>query len=460
VFDMPAGPFAIAVGAEYREEFSSSEFDPLTQAGLNAGNAIPPTEGEYDVKEAYLEANVPLLKDLPFADSLSFRGAVRASDYSTVGNTLSWNAGLEWAPIPSVRFRAIRALSTRAPNINELYSPPSETFPTGIQDPCVGVTASSGDARSIACRAAPGVNENIATNGSFTLNQSDAQGIGGFDRGNPDLSEEEGNSWTIGVVIQPEEIAVLDKFDFTIDYYKIDIDDAIVQTDRNFILSQCYGGGNQSFCNFVTRRPTAVGANSAGSIDQLDAGVTNSGGEFAEGIDLTVGFNTPIGAGKFNAQLSYTHLLDHYQIPLPGEDKDRLAGEVGDSEDRAYLILGYNLGKFGATMQTTYISAADLDDGFLAAFDTPGTGTDPVSNPAVPLAPGSYGVGSETYVDLQLTFSPADAYQVYLGVNNLLDEEPPLLISGLPSDVTGTETDAGTYDAIGRRFYAGVRIKF
>ena len=88
VFDLPAGPLAIAVGAEYREEFSSSEFDPLTQAGLNAGNAIPPTEGEFDVQEAYLEANVPILKDLPFADSLSFRGAIRASDYSTVGNTL------------------------------------------------------------------------------------------------------------------------------------------------------------------------------------------------------------------------------------------------------------------------------------------------------------------------------------------------------------------------------------
>ena len=161
-----------------------------------------------------------------------------------------------------------------------------------------------------------------------------AQGISGFDRGNPDLTEEEGNSWTIGVVIQPEDIAVLDKFDFTIDYYKIDIGDAIVQTDRNFILNQCYGGGNQSFCNFVTRRPAAVGANSAGSIEFLDAGVTNSGGEFAEGIDLTVGFNTPIGPGKFNARLSYTHLLDHYQIPLPDEDKDQLSGEVGDSDDQ------------------------------------------------------------------------------------------------------------------------------
>ena len=460
LFNMPAGPLGIAVGAEYREEFSNSEFDPLTQSGLNAGNAIPPTQGEFDVREAYLEVNVPLLKDLPFADSLALRAAVRASDYSTVGSTLSWNGGLEWSPIPSLRFRAIRALSTRAPNINELYSPPSQTFPTGVQDPCVGVTATSSDAASVACRAAPGVTANIAANGGvFTLNQADFQGISGFDRGNPLLNEEEGNSWTIGAVIQPEGIPVLDKFDFTVDYYRIDIGGAIVQTDRNFILSQCYGGGNQSFCNFITRRPAAVGANSAGSIEFLDAGVTNSGGEFAEGVDLTVAFAQPIGEGQFYARLSYTHLLDHYQIPLPGEDKDRLAGEVGDSKDRAYLTLGYNIGKFGATVQTTYISAADLDDGFLAAFDTPGTGTGP-GNPAIPLAPGSYGVPSATYVDLQFTWAPGDSYQVFLGANNLFDEEPPLLISGLPSDVTGSETDSGTYDAIGRRWYAGVRMKF
>jgi outer membrane receptor protein involved in Fe transport len=297
----------------------------------------------------------------------------------------------------------------------------------------------------VACRAAPGVTGNITANGSFTLNQADIQGISGFDRGNPDLSEEEGNSWTIGAVIQPEGVAVLDKFDFTVDYYKIDISDAIVQTDRNFILNQCYGGGNQSFCNFVTRRPAAVGANSSGSIEFLDAGVTNSGGEFAEGVDLTVGFNTPIGAGKFNGRLSYTHVLDHFLIPLPDEDKDQLSGEVGDSDDKAYLQLGYNIGKFGATLATTYISSASLDDGFLAAYG---------------LEPESVKIPSATYLDVQFTWSPGDSYQIFLGANNLLDEEPPLVISGLPGDVTGTETDAGTYDAIGRRMYAGVRIKF
>lgn len=445
LFEMPAGPLAIAVGAEYREEFSESEFDPLQQAGLNAGNAIPPTRGEFDVREVYLETIVPLLKDLPAVDSLQLRAAVRSSEYSTVGSTLSWNGTLEWSPIPSLRFRATRALSTRAPNINELYSPPSQTFPTGISDPCLGVTATSTGAISEACRAAPGVNTNIADNGAFTLNQADIQGIMGYDRGNEDLSEEEGNSWTIGLVIQPEGIPVLDRFDFTIDYYRIDIGDAIVQTDRNFILSQCYGGGDPSFCNFVTRRVTDEGNNSAGSIEQLDAGVTNSGGEFAEGVDLTVGYAQPIGAGRMTAQLSYTHLLDHYIIPLPGSDKDMSAGEVGDSEDRAYLALGYNQGKFGATMRATYISSADLDDQFLLAYG---------------LEPGSVGIGSTTYVDAQFTFSPTDTMELFVGANNLFDEDPPLLISGLPGDVTGTETDAGTYDAIGRRWYAGVRMKF
>jgi outer membrane receptor protein involved in Fe transport len=442
--EMPAGPLAIAAGIEYREEHSDSEFDPLTQAGLNAGNAIPPTSGEFDVREAYLEASIPLLSEKPFADQLSLRAAVRASDYSTVGNTLSWNGGIEWAPIPALRFRVIRALSTRAPNINELYSPPSQTFPSGVQDPCLGVTTAGTDPTSVACLAAPGVAANIAANGgSFTLTQADFQGISGFDRGNPDLEEEEGNSWTVGAVIQPE--GALENMDFSIDYYRIDIDNAITLRDRNFILSQCYGGGDTSLCQFVTRRPNPVGPNNAGSIEFLDADTTNTGGEFAEGVDLTVGYQHSFGPGKFGARLAYTHVLDHYQIPLDGGDKDYLAGEVGDSKDRAYLTLSYTQGKFGGTLQTTYLSAADLDDQFLAAFDVPR---------------GSIGIGSATYVDAQVTFSPTDAYEVFVGANNLFDEEPPPIITGLPGDVTGTETDAGTYDAIGRRWYAGVRMRF
>jgi outer membrane receptor protein involved in Fe transport len=50
--------------------------------------------------------------------------------------------------------------------------------------------------------------------------------------------------------------------------------------------------------------------------------------------------------------------------------------------------------------------------------------------------------------------------QFYAGVNNLFNTKAPPIISGLPGDVTGSETDAGTYDAIGRRYYVGMRYSF
>jgi outer membrane receptor protein involved in Fe transport len=466
VIDLPAGPLGVAIGAEYRDEYARSEFDPLAQAGLNGGNAIPRTEGSFDVMEEYIEVNVPILADLPFADQLSLRAAYRFSDYETVGNTDSWNVGLEWAPIPQVRFRAIRALSTRAPNINELFSPPSQTFPSGLVDPCLGVTATSGGAVAEACRADPGVLANINANGQFTLNQADIQGISGFDAGNPDLGEEEGKSWTIGVVLTPDNWDWARNFSMTIDYSKIEIAQAIVDTPRQFILDQCYGG-DPSLCQFITRRPQQVGGNSAGSLQFINTGPTNSGGLFSEGVDVGVNYAKDLAdwnlAGRFNGRLAYAHVIDGYVIPLPGADKDRFAGELGGAKDRFNLALGYDIGDFSFTWRTTYIGESALDDQFLRSFrNTPGC----VANAAechdkVTLG---LGVGSWMYHDVQVSWSPGDKYEVYIGATNVFDKDPPPIITGLPTSIlgnnTGTETDTGVYDAIGAQYYGGVRVKF
>lgn len=447
VFELPAGFVGVAAGMEYREEFSRSEFDPLQQAGLNAGNAIPRTEGKFDVTEYYTEVNVPLLADMFMADQLNLRGAVRLSDYSTVGNTTSWNVALDWAPIPELRFRAIRAESVRAPNIDELFSPPSQTFPSGLVDPCVGITNASTGAVADACRAAPGVQANIAANGSFTLTQPDQQGISGFNRGNPDLDAETGKSWTFGFTFSPE--GVLGDFDFNVDYFDIEIEDAIVGTPRQFILDQCYGGGDSSLCSFITRRPAAEGPNSAGSIEFIDSGVTNSGGFATEGVDLVVSYAKNLEdldlAGRLNARLSYTRLLDGYAIPLVGSEKDPFAGEVGAAEDKFYLTLGYAIGDFNVAWNTTFIGHSYLDDQFLASYG---------------LEPESLGVGATTYHDINVSYKPSDSYELFVGVNNAFDKEPRPILTGVSGNDTGTETNAGVYDPIGRRFYAGVRMKF
>ena len=434
LFELPAGPFGIATGFEYREEFSRSEFDALQQQGLNAGNAIPSTKGEFDVTEFYLEMNAPIM------EGLNLKAAVRSSDYSTVGSTESWNIGFDYAITDWVRLRAIQAQSTRAPNINELFSPPSQTFPSGLIDPCLGVTASSSGAGDAACRTDPGVAANIAANGTFTLNQADTQGITGFTAGNPNVTEEVGESTTIGIVITPDDIEVLEDFSFTIDYFDIQIEDAIVATPRQFILDQCYGG-DTTFCNFITRRPTDAGTNSAGSIQFLNSGVSNSGGVGTEGIDLTVNYTKEMGPGKFRARLAYTNLMESYTVPLPGADQDPLAGEIDTPEHKANLNLGYRWDDFNITLGATYLSSVAVDDQF-------------------GLGPGAPTIDATVYVDTQVSYQLNENFEIYGGVDNLLDEAPPLIPSGIPGNNTGLETSGSSYDAIGQRWYMGVRAKF
>lgn len=427
-FELPAGPLSFAAGFEHRKETSSSEFDALQQAGLNGGNAIPATYGNFDVTEFYVEANVPVI------ENVNIRGAVRTSDYSTVGNTLSWNVGFEWSITDELRFRYIEAQSTRAPNVNELFTPPSQTFPTGLNDPCVANA-------SARCLADVGVAANIAANGTFTLNQADIQGISGFTRGNPEVFEEKGRSTTVGLVWTPED--QLEGLGVTIDYFDIEIEDAIVSTPRQFILDQCYSGGDESFCSFVTRRPAAVGSNSAGSIEFIDSAVSNSGGIAAEGVDLTVSYKTTLGEGELYSRLAFTHVLDGFSVPLPGADPDPFVGEIGSSENRANLNVSYTIDAWSVNLGVVYIGGANEDDQFLAGFG---------------LDPGAISVGAETIVNGQVNYSISEDISVYAGVNNLLDNEPPPIISGLASGTTGVETNGGTYDAIGQRFYLGVRI--
>jgi len=442
---LQAGNIGLAAGYEWRDEASQSVADPLTQAGLNAGNALPPTYGAFTVREEFVETRVPLLKDKPFAKQLDLRGSFRHGDYSTVGSTNSWNAGFEWAPTGDVKFRGTHAVSTRAPNINELYSPPQQTFPSGLVDPCVGVTATSSDAKSVACRAAPGVNANIAANGGvFTLNQSDIQGISGYDRGNPGLKAEKGRSNTVGVVVTPRSIPMLSKFTFTADYFNIKISDAIVSTPRQFALTQCYGGGSSTFCQFVTRRPTSEGSNSAGSIKYIDSADTNSGGTGTEGIDMTASWADKVGPGRLSAMLSYTYLKTLWNIPLPGADKDVTSGEVEAPKNKAVLNLAYKYGAYGISSTTTYTGRVGLDHLFLQAnFDNPQDAAK---------------IGSVTYQDFQFTYDVKKSVQVYLGIDNAWNKKPPPIISGLPGDSTGTETDASAYDPIGRRYYVGLRV--
>ncbi|MEO1969749.1 MAG: TonB-dependent receptor [Sphingomonadaceae bacterium] len=443
LFTNPLGArdIGVVVGVEYRRESQDSRWDALQAAGLNGGNALPPTTGEFNVREAYGELQVPLISN-SFIYDLSIRGAARYSDYSTVGNTFSYNFGGEFAPIPDIRFRAMYAQTVRAPNIGELFSGQSQTFPTGLQDPCSGVTATSTGTYDALCRANANVAANIAQNGSFTLTQSDIQGVTGYDGGNPNLSEEKGHTLTAGVVINPTSIKALRNLTLTADYFRVKIKDAIVTLGRQDILNGCYDGSSPQLCNLITRRTANQGLNSVGSLYSVNSFATNSGGVQTSGIDVTMNYlqNITVGSNPLRANLNvaYTHLLTGYTIPQPGAAENPFIGEVGAAGDRFTTNLSLGNDKFKVTTTGTYIGASWIDDQFDGYH--------------------AYKVHAEFYLDAQVRFYAGDHMEFYVGVDNVLDNNPEYFGS-IAGAVTGMETDTGTYDPLGRRFYAGVKLK-
>jgi outer membrane receptor protein involved in Fe transport len=450
-----AGPIRVAAGVEYRKERSAQIFDSLTASGGTSSNALPNTSGEFDVKEAYGEIHVPILTDKPFFHNLEARAAGRVSRYSSVGTVYSYNYGGIYSPVPDITFRASVALATRAPNIGELFSGLAQTFPTGVTDPCTGVTATSNGTYDARCRQDPFVAANIAQNGQFTLTQSDQQGISGFNGGNPNLHEEKGHTFTAGVVINPKSIHALRNFSLTVDYTRTHITGAIVLTDRQIELNGCYSGSNPIFCSLITRRAATQGTNSVGALTFVNAFATNSGGILESAIDATATYRQGLGSyGTLTASLAYTHMLQGWDKALPNADKNYFAGEIGTPKDKFLATIDWTKGPLTLTYRGTFLGRSYLDDQFV--YELSDSKGNPITNRHDPRAR----IGAYYMQDLQVGFDVGDHFNLYAGVNNLLNISPPPIYSNLPGDVTGTETDASDYDAIGRRFYVGVRLRF
>jgi iron complex outermembrane recepter protein len=357
----------------------------------------------------------------------------------------SWNVTGTWMPVDDLRIRGTYARSVRAPNVGELFAGLSQTFPSGLQDPCArngGVGPTGGGTLGDACRAAPGVAANIAANGRFTLNQADIQGISGFNGGNPNLEEEESTSWTVGAVINPRSLG-LGALTITADYYNISIDNVIAAFPRQFILDQCYTQGNDTFCPLVVRRPGGTAINSSGSIDLVNALAVNAAILETEGVDVTVNWSTPLGLmadDRLALRGAYTHVIKNDYTPLAGEPIDPSAGEIGTAKDRFTANVAYMTDEFKLGFTGTFIGQSFVDD----QFD----------------GPRAYSVPSYFLLDANAAFYAGDKFEFYVGVDNLLDKQAPNILSGITGNVTGSDTAADVYDVFGRRYYAGVRLRF
>lgn len=451
-FALPAGNLMVAAGLERRWEESAEVYSADTQAGNTMGNALSNTFGDYTVNEAYIEAIVPLLKDLPAVKSLEIEGSGRIGDYSTVGNVFSWKAGLNWAPMDDVRFRAVYSVATRAPNIGELFGGANQTFPTGLTDPCDGTTAASTGPVAAYCRSLPGVAQQIAQNGIFEYSLRDVQSIEGEDSGNPNVAEEEAQTWTVGLVFTPTFAPNLTA---SIDWFQIQIDDAITLLPRQYAIDQCVNSaGTSPFCAYQVREvPGTPRPRTPGTIYQINANFINAASIKTSGVDLAAAYTFEFGGSqRLRLAVNYTYLDELTLEPVKGEPEFDNVGQLDGTgrlgagfEHRANASINYSVQNFTAQWRTNYLSNIQ---------DTIGQ-----TNPNV-LRYNK--VDAYLYHDLQLRMNlgAEEQYGVYLGVDNVFNKKPPVINQLMASHITGTETAADTYDPIGRFIYGGVQLKF
>jgi iron complex outermembrane receptor protein len=441
-FDFGAGSIAVAAGVEYREE-TGAEINPgFNQTGISGGNATAPTNGSFDVTEFYAEVSVPVI------DRLSLDAAVRAGDYSTVGSQVTWKAGIDAQLLDSLRIRGTVSESVRAPNIADLYAGAGETF-ANVNDPCDGVdNTTTGDVAEN-CRSIQVIQDRINDQGAFILTQPEQQGTGGFIGGNPFVNEETAEAFTIGIVWQPEFFD--SRFSAAIDYYDITIDDGIATTSRNTVLERCYNVDPSAFdptCgpglvdSARARRDMRPGA---GALIGVDSGTSNENRFETQGVDVELAYSMDIGPGDLNVGIVWNHLIKWDEIGIASGDLDENAGEILTPDNRASAKLAYYIGDWSVNWRVRYWDRSKDSN-------TPELFNENDCFCSLGLAPSANEVGSYVYNDVSLTWS-RDRYTVRLGVNNLLDKQPPMLPQFTQFGNTGTNTVTEAYDTVGAAWF-------
>ena len=422
--ELPAGDLSFAVGIESRSERGS--FTPSLQKQLaqTTNTRKLPTRGDYRANEVYAELNIPLLADKPFAQTLSLDLATRYSDYDVFGGTTNSKVGIEWRPTSELMVRANWGEGFRAPTINDLFGGEQDFFPA-YTDPC---DSRFGVARSTAaCLADVPVGYRQVASGGVPAGSPNVQSNLPFISGsNPNTKPESSTTTTVGFVYSPDWVEGLG---LTLDWWKIEIKDAIVQNTPTEILNDCYVRGIQSSCDVFTRNPTT------GEITSLNYAFINAGWLKTAGYDIGVSYRLPkmaIGDIKVEWNTSYIDYRNIKANDLAATPVNHTTSFGANFRTRSNLNVDWSRGIFGASWRVRYFSAVkeacafDLTGGpecNKPNFVSPYTGPQPLRI-----------VGATVFNDLQLRAKLPWNASVMLGANNVLGKVGPTLYSRPNSD--------------------------
>lgn len=422
-----AGDVSVSFGGEARKEkirgSVPTEFQPVINANgttsnaWSVGNYLPFT-GEYSVKEAYLETVVPL------GFGLEFNGAVRGTDYSNSGYVTTWKLGATWAPIPDIRFRVTRSRDIRAPNLNELYQ--------------------AGTANSDSVR-----NPRFTPDGA---NGPATWGYSGLTTGNPNLRPEKANSWNIGAVVSPR---FLPGFTASVDYFRINLEDAIDSISAQEIVNRC-AEGIAEYCDAITEDPARTQAGPPRVPYLLIRSQPfNFARRLVRGIDFDVAYRIPLGSDNLTLKGVATRYIENLSdtgiagvVPV-----NTVGANGGQASTPTWIFRGsasYETPTFSATVVGRGVSS-----GKYSASGIECTTGCPLSTSQFPTYDNNQ-VSGLFYVDANLTqkinVSDTSEAEMFFNVTNLFNRWPLLVPE------TGMAANTTYSDMLGRQFRVGIRF--
>ncbi|HKU19351.1 MAG TPA: TonB-dependent receptor, partial [Candidatus Saccharimonadales bacterium] len=470
LFNLPAGPVGVALGAEALEHDALEHPDAIVESGNSSGTKTQPTNGRENTKAEYIEFNIPLVTDVPFMENVSLDIADRWSQFKWAGGNAavpgtgvehsaantSGRAALRWQATDALLLRGSWSQGFRIPSVSEFFLGNGDSFPT-LTDPCVTGVGSP----AFCPAAAKQPNAQIRTT------------VGG----NPNLTPERSISRTVGFVYSPDW---LPGFDFSADYFKIELLNAVSVIGGQSIMNGCYIGGNLNFCKLITRAGGTQGNyNTSGSITDILNTNVNIGGVKTEGVDVITDYKFPSTAvGDFKASLNVT-FVKQYVATVPfgtgALSSQEMSGTTSQSsinvpfstgasgvvggipKQRANFALNWNYGDWSAVWNVQYISHLIEDCNALNAT-APGVAAQliatrcttqsfsfPFDSSAV--VPVNH-IGATTYHDVAATYH-LDSWNTdfTFGIRNLFDKEPPIAMSAFANSFLPT-----LYRAPGRFF--------
>jgi len=425
-FSTWAGPVSLALGGEHRREKVNGLASALDEVdGFFAGNFHAST-GAFNVTEGFLETVVPLAKDASWAQSFDLNAAVRFTDYSTSGFVTTWKVGATFSPVDDFTLRVTRSRDIRAPNLGDLFNKGRSGTGTVI-DPRNGAS-------------------------SFIVTAV---------RGNPGLNPEKADTTGLGAVFTPTFIT---GFAASVDYYSINIKDAIAALSTQQYVDRCHNGQAPQLCSFITR-------DGGGNITFVAVQPANILSQKTRGLDIEASYSLPLASLSegFDGNLSLRGLATKvFQMDtidtvattdgvgvLAGGGAIGLGSALAAPEFRYMLSARYDNGPLSGTVTMRGFGSGVYNNSFIECRSQCPVAT--ATNPTI----NNNFVPAIKYFDLGVTYKFLDdAVEGYVVVENVFNTDPPFVAGDRGNGFYNGQGNGTFYDRLGRTFRVGARVRY